>query len=271
MMIFDYTDYRDFLQETFKGKRRKKNCNLSLAAKKTGIHPSVLSQVLAHSRDLSPDQALQLARFLKQTLPETEYFLSLVNYSRATASEYKDFLKDKIKEQRSEALNASKWFTHDAQMSNENKATFYSSWIYSAIRLFCSTNEAGVSLDQMEQRFIVPRQKIVEVVQFLLSTGMITEEKGKYKMGPLRTYLEFGSPYLVQHHSNWRLQAIQKTIRLTKEELMFTSTLSVSKDDFQKIKKNLLKEISQVSKIVAPSKAEDVACLNIDLFWIDGA
>ncbi|MNT19470.1 hypothetical protein D3C72_1547300 [compost metagenome] len=87
-------------------------------------------------------------------------------------------------------------------------------------------------------------------------------------MAQQSTHLEKGSPFLIKHHGNWRVEAIQKSEVLTDEEMMFTANVSLNKEDFLKIRETLVKTIQDVLKTVKDSPAEDVANLNIDLFWM---
>ena len=53
---------------------------------------------------------------------------------------------------------------------------------------------------------------------------------------------------------------------ITKEDLVFTAPISISKNDFEQIRKNLLSTITEISKVVTESKDEEVVYLGID--WI---
>lgn len=50
------------------------------------------------------------------------------------------------------------------------------------------------------------------------------------------------------------------------EDLYFTSPMSLSPDTYGEVRALLLAAIEEVSKKVAPSPSESVACLSIDLF-----
>ena len=106
------------------------------------------------------------------------------------------------------------------------------------------------------------------MMQFLTDTKLIIVEGPLYKMGPQRTHLESSSPLIQKHHSNWRLKALQRSDSLDPEELMYTSPVSLSREDFKIIREDLVLMIKKVLDRVHPSPAEEVACLNIDFFWV---
>ena len=61
---------------------------------------------------------------------------------------------------------------------------------------------------------------------------------------------------------------MQGVERLAQDELMFTCPMSISKADFKKIRETLSRLIEELSPLIKESPAEDIACVNFDLFWI---
>ncbi len=269
MSIFQFTDYRAYLKNHLQQLPKKGHGELTRIAKHLSVHTTLLSLIFQGSRDFSLEQAFDLADYLQLTELEREYFFQLVQFARAGNQRYRKFLKGKIDHTRTEANKIVHRFEHEKALTEAQKSVFYSSWVYSAIRLFTSTHPSGRRLEEMVERFELPRAKVVEVLDFLCAGGLVVEEKGKYKMSVQRTFLAQGSPHLLKHHSNWRIKAIQRSDRLNEEELMFTSPLSLSQSDFAKIRDQLAEALKNVSGIVKDSPAEEVACLNVDLFWVN--
>lgn len=268
MSLFNFENYREYLQDHLLKLPKKGHGELAKMAKALGVHSTLMSLILSGERELTLEQGYDLAKYLQLTDIETEYLTLLVQYARAGNHRYQHFIQKKLEKIRKEATQIVKRFGHEKTLSENDRTTFYSSWIYSAMRLFTSTDDSGVTIEKLVEKFQMPRPKVIEIVEFLVSVGLVVTENEKYKMGPQRTFLEFGSPHLLKHQTNWRLKALQQADQLSEKELMFTSPISVSKDDFQKIREHLADYIKQFSQIVKDSPAEDIACLNIDLFWI---
>jgi len=225
--------------------------------------------VLSGARDFNLEQAADLSDYLGHTELEQEYFLTLIQLERAGNQRLKNHLRKRIDKIQKEANKIENRFEHDRKLTDEERAIFYSSWIYSAVRLFCSLSEDGKTTVQVVERFKISRLKAVEVLTFLKAAGLLIEDKDHFKMGVSRTYLEHGSPYLSRHHANWRLKSLQKSDLISDKELMFTFPMSLSKKDFEKIREEFAQLLKKVSGIVKDSPAEDIACLNIDLFWLE--
>lgn len=190
------------------------------------MHSTFVSLVFQEKRDLSGEQALLLARHLGLTEAETDYFLLLVQLARAGNHPLREHTKKKIREAREAAKKLSSRFEHERQLDAEERQTFYSSWHYSAIRVFASTAEGGRTVEEICERFGLPRLQVVEALQFLTRTQLVLQERDRYRIGPQRTFLEKGHPLLKCHHGNWRMKALQQYERLTDDEMMFTSTTS---------------------------------------------
>ena len=97
---------------------------------------------------------------------------------------------------------------------------------------------------------------------------MVIETDGIFSSGPVATHLEKKSPFLIKHHTNWRLKAIQAAESLSDQELMYSANVSISKKDFTVLREELMQVIQRFVEVVKPSPAEDIAQFNLDFFWI---
>ena len=90
----------------------------------------------------------------------------------------------------------------------------------------------------------------------------------RYTMGVQSTFVERGSPHLMKHHANWRVKAVQDSDLMRETDLMFTGQISLSNSDFLFLRERITEFIKLASERAKDSKAEDVACLNIDWFRV---
>lgn len=268
MKIFSYTDYRAFLRDHFRSLKNGGRGQLSKLASHLGVHSTFVSLVFKEKRELSPEQAMQVANYLQLSNSETDYFFQLVQLSRSGTPQLTEYIKSKIHSAQLEAKKLSTQYEHEHQLNPEERQTFYSSWHYSAIRIFTSTNPQGVVADEISKRLQLSRRTTAEAMDFLLKTKLVRQEASRYLVGPQRTFLEKGHPLLKCHHSNWRLKALQQYERLTDDELMFTTTLSLSRKDFARLREQLAEFVKTTSNTIKETDPEDIACVNLDLFWI---
>ncbi len=237
-------------------------------SKAIGVHQTLLSLVLSGERNLTLEQAHDLTLYLSLTDLESEYFSLLVQFARAGNTRYKQSIRKKLEKTRSDAVKISKRVDQGKVLSDQQRAINYSSWVYSAVRLFASTDEMGKTFEEIQGRFRLTRQRTSEILTFLDSCGLVTQQGDQYRMGMQRTFLEHGSPHLLKHHSNWRIKVLEQAHEISDNELMFTSPVSLSKKDFDILRERTAAFITAFLKSVDDSPAEELACLNIDFVRI---
>jgi hypothetical protein len=84
--------------------------------------------------------------------------------------------------------------------------------------------------------------------------------------GTTYLHLESDSPLISVHHSRWRQKAIERHPVLTDRELAYSSPMSLSVADVEKVRGYITSLISEVNKVRDPSPCETTYVLNID--WI---
>lgn len=267
--IFNYSEYQDYLRAWIADLPQRGRGELAKIARHLEINTTLLSQIMSKSRDFSMEQTLCLGHYLGLNKLELEYFLDLVQLSKANHHLLRKHLQEKLGELRTASKKLATRIRHEKNLSDSEKAIFYSSWIYSAIHLFTSIQEKGVNLEEVTQRFDLTRSKAAEILRFLCDTNLCLESKGYFSIGTQSTFVPKGSPHLNRHHLNWRIKSMEKLERLEDEELMYTAQISISKNDFEKIRELAVDFIQKVNEIAKPSAAEEIVNLNLDLFKLD--
>jgi uncharacterized protein (TIGR02147 family) len=232
-----------------------------------GAHPTLVSQVLNGQRDFSSEQILRLGKYFGLPPEDIDYLMLLLQFERAGTNDLKKFYENKIEVAKKASIKIVNRLAEHRRLSEHERSIFYSSWIYMAVWLYTSVN-AGQTIDSASQRFQISRAQVSEILTFLKNVGLCKEEEGIYQMQSQYLHLEFGSYFLNSHHTHWRLKSLERIENLTEDELMFTSPFSVSKKDFEKIREEIIQLIKSTSKIIKDSPAEDIACMNFELFWI---
>lgn len=265
MSIYDYRDYKVFLRELIESFPKKGRGQARRLAEHLKVNSVVVSQILAGSRDFSSEQALPVAGFFGLDERATEYLVLLIQRARAGTKELENFYDRKIQTQRQANQDLKNRVVEHKELSDSDKGIFYSNWFYSGIRLLSSI-EGFQSVDEIASYFGMSRAKVSEVVSFLTERGLCKEIKGKIHMGTTATYVDSTSKYVNSHRRNWRLKALERFTEPKESDLFYSSPYSLSEKDAEKIREELVKMISQISKKVGDSPAERLVCLNIDWF-----
>lgn len=268
MRIFEFTEISPFLRHYLHNLPRKGHGEVTRLARFLRVSTTLVSQVISGKKSFTPEQAQRLSTYMGFTNLEADYFTFMIQKDRAGSADLKKYWAAKLKELRDESMKLSKRVKVDRTLNDTERAVFYSTPLYSAIRLFTSTSEKGISLDQICERFEITRVKAAEMIKFLVETGLCVDDGGLFKMGAQKTHVEQGSPHLLKHHANWRIRAIRQSEDLLPTELMYTAPVSLSKKDFDFLREEMAAFIDKFLKKVHASPAEEIACFNLDFFWI---
>ena len=267
MNIFEYDDYKEALKLYIRnhGKARGAFKNL---AEYLGVHATLVSQILSGSKDFTEEQIFSACEFLGIAKLECHYLWLLVQIERAGSVKLKNHYQELKNELRKQSLQVSNRVQKNRKLSQDEKAIFYSSWIYSAVQV-ASTLDRNVDFEFICDRFHLSPAKAREILDFLIQIQMVVEKEGRFYPGATSTHLEKKSPFIVKHHTSWRLKAIQAAENLSDEELIYSANFSVSKKDFATLREEMVQVIQRFLNVVKDSPAEEVAQFNLDFFWID--
>lgn len=267
LSIFEFENYKAYLSQVIETFPQKGRGQINKIANYLSAHPTLVSQVLNGTRDFSPEQIHKLSEYLDLQPLETDYLILLVQYERAGTHEFKKYYKKKLDDLKKSSLNISQRLGKKHELTDLERSIFYSNWTYLAVWLFCSVDN-GQNVESISKRLNITPIQTKDIIDFLLSVGLCSNESGIYKMQSQHIHAEFGSLFLGQHHTNWRIKSLERINDLDAEELMFTSPFSISKKDFLTIREQFVKLIKSTSKTIKDSPAEDIACMNLDLVWI---
>lgn len=265
MGIFDFTDYKLFINTYFSTLPKKGHGQYRKLSILLNVSSVVVSQVLKGSRHFTLEQALEISKFLGLSENETEYFLLMISKERAGTQQLVKYYTNQMHQMRKDNESVKNKIVTHSELSDLEKSIFYSNWYYSGIRLLSSIDGYN-DVDSIANYFGLSKQKVRKIIDFLLQTQLCKEEGNKVTMNMKTTYIAPESPFINSHRRNWRLKAMERLNESTEDELFFSSPYSLGKKDISKIKKEILSLIQNTSKVVADSPCEEVACLNIDWF-----
>ncbi len=267
MDLMQYSSSARYLKDRIESLPNKGRGEMAKIAEHLGVHSTLISFIASEKRFLSLEQGMDLAEYWGLGTQEIEYWMVLIESERAGNVKLKSYFSEKLKDIRKRHQHLPSRMKSAKSLNEKNSGIFYSNWLYSAIRLFCSTAKNGKSLEDIQLEFDLNRDTSLGMVEFLTSNELLLKEKGLYLMGTQRTSVGANSPYVRNHLSNWRMRSLNRLDRITNEELMVSSPFSISKSDFSKLKQMLLDFVENSSEIIRESPADDVACFNLDLFW----
>lgn len=265
MWIGEFEDYRSFLKALIKTFPKNGRGQARKLAEHLNIAPVVVSYVLTGDRDFTPDQGVQVASYFGLDERATEYLLNLIHLARAETKELKVIYKKKLEGLRDEAKKIKNIVAESKELTELEKATFYSNWYYSGVRVLSSIKEYQ-TVDAIANYFGLSRSMVGGIVSFLVSTGLCVEESGKIRVGSRSTHVGDTDRFVNSHRRNWRQKGIEKMTEPDGKDLFYSSAVSISEKDAEEVRKEMLELIKRFSKRVVDSRDEKVMCINLDWF-----
>lgn len=265
--IFEYNYYKKFINDYIKA-QPKRGYGLKRAfADAAGCQVGYISQIFNGENHLSGEQAESIARFIGLNESELDYFLTLILKDRAGSVQLKNFYLNALKEKQESHANLRNRMKITESLSIEDQAIYYSKWYFGAIHMLVTIPEYRTS-DAIASYLNLPIKKVREAIDFLTSRSFLVLEKNEYIVKSPFLHLEKGSPLLISHHTNWRVQAIQSIANEREFDIHFSSCITLSDEDIKKIRTKISNYIEELSILIKPSKEERIYCLNVDFFEV---
>ena len=265
MDIFEHDDYKTLTLAWVKEQENNGRGQLQRMAKHLQASSTFISQVFRGNRDLTADQALTLSDYFKFSQLERDYYVLLVQKARAGSAAFKIYAEEKLRAVQRKSSNLKSRIDVDKELTDVQKARFYSSWHYAAIRNLLALPGHHTSMS-IAQRLNLDLPAIEEALEFLVESGLCVNHEGRVVPGPKITHLEASSPLVKARQVQWRLKAFEAMDRPHSKTLFYTCPMSLSAETKAEIRALLVQTIQDLLGKVKDSPSEELACLNIDWF-----
>jgi uncharacterized protein (TIGR02147 family) len=263
--VFEFLDYKLFLLSAEDSRKAYQRGFRSKLAEFIGCQSGYISHVLNGKAHLSLEQALRVAEFLSLKESERKYLLLLVERARAGTSELKSHFESELRVLKDAHLNIRERVGSSLALSESDQSTYYSSWHYLAVHVLSSLAEYN-DAKSIAHALQIPDEVAGRVLLFLIRAGIITETKGRLKAGLTQVHLNRESPLIRQHHTNWRIAAIQSLMNEEKNDVHYSTLSTLSKADAENLKSDMIKLIEHYVATVKPSKEEVMYGFNLDFY-----
>lgn len=271
-IIFSANNYTEYLKGRIQALPKQGHGVRSQWAKAIDCQVAFVSHVLNDRYHLNLEQACALSQHLGHNELEHEYFLNLVSKARAGTKNLKNFFESRLSQIRLQVEKSNSQIQNRMKIQNElsieDQAIYYSSWIFSAVHIILTIPEFQTSAEVIAQHFNEQISSIRKVLEFLESRGLIEQKQGRMQVKNFYMFINRKSPLFSSQQVTWRQKAIQSIYQNKENHVHFSSVFSISKEDEEKIRKLLLQTIENSTEIIKPSKEEKLFSIGIDFFEV---
>jgi uncharacterized protein (TIGR02147 family) len=265
--LFNYSDYRDYLRDYLDLRRTLEKGVQTKLAHEMGCQPAYVSKVLAKDAHFSLEQAERVSHFCHHTEIEKHFYLLITQQVRAATPQLKKFFTEQIQTLRLKNKSLKEHMKLDMLSDLETQIHYYGSWTIATIHVLL-TIPSFQTRQEICSKLNLSILDVSKVIDFLKSKGMVEENSGRLKVGAVGLHLGSDSPIIKQHHHNWRLKAMDAIVRNNEDDLHYSSVVSLSVEDRERFRAELVKWIANFRKEVSLSKEEDLAAICIDFFYL---
>lgn len=264
-MIFEYSDYRLYIEKFISQLPLKGHGFRTKMAEHLDCKTSFISQVLNGNQNLSSEQAFALNSLFNHGESEGKYFLTLVQISRAGNKALKDHYKKEAEQIRNESLRLKNRVQADVIRNKEDEFKYFSSADYAYVHIL-TTIPQYQSKEALLRKLNTSPSYLEKILDYLLRLGYVVYEKGKYLPGPSILHVPDDAAIISTHHTNWRIQAIKACQSPQDLDFHYSSMISISEEDFLKIKAMIIKSIENYREIINASASDKPYSFCLDFY-----
>lgn len=264
--IFEYTDYRRFLSDTYLfGKAKNRSFSFRYFSRITGFQSSnYLMLVMKGLRNLSVDGAEKIAKGLKLNREETVFFVNLVQLNQSKTAEDRQTYAERL--MRSKAFKK----LHPLK---ETQYNYYAQWYYILVRELVGLPDFKEDFGWISKHTIpsLTAAEAGRAIEELLKLGLLKRDsQGRLRQSEakLATADEVTAAPVANYHREMMKKAAESidTIDRSKREISSVTFLA-SKESVNKVKEMIQVFRKEVTQVLSEGKRPDtIYQLNFQLF-----
>ncbi|NLG19159.1 MAG: TIGR02147 family protein [Fibrobacter sp.] len=265
--LFEYQDYRSFLQDYYKEqKEQKKKFSYRYFSEKAGIKaPSFLFYVIEGKRNLTKGTILKISQAIGFNRQEEEYFEYLVFFNQAKTIVEKTEYYSRLVEIRKPI---------DIAVIDKDRYEYYSAWYHSVIREVVTFFDFKGDFERLGA-FLVPQIRATEAKKsiFLLEQlGFIEQDKDGHfyqTQNLINAKPGVSDAFVIEKFQVSMLQMAMQAYDRTEihDRMMTSTTFSISRETFDLFKLRIRELHNQLMEMARIDGSPEFACqLTLNLF-----
>lgn len=263
--VYEYRDYKKFVQDWIEQAPHGGRGYRRALAEAIGCQTPFITHVLSGNYHFSAEQAERCGRWMGLTDQEVEFLVLLVMQQRSGTKTLEKLWERQIADRRKQSVALKKRVAIRDSLSREDQLIYYSSWHYAAVHM-ALLNPESQHIEGLQEAIQLPLTRLVKILDFLIDRGLVRKDKNLFKVAKSFLHLELESPLVLQHHTNWRLKAVEAVAAHDPENLHYSGVISLSREDFEWVRARLSLLLEEIAERIKGSSDESLATLAFDWF-----
>lgn len=267
LRFFEHTSYIDVIKEIISENVHTRGYQSHLA-KAAGCHASHLSHVLNGRAHFNLEQAIAVCEFWKFNDLHTDYFVTLVNQSRAGTDLLREkFTRDleKIRSDSLRGVSLQRNSTPVVVLESEQSIHYMSAWYVSAIHAALGI-ESLRTIKALAARFHLPEDQVALVLKELEAFKMAKQENGVWESTSLMALGGDTKSIIKIYHNVVRQKANVALDTRTEHDYFTTNLMSFGRSQIPEMKTRLQNAVRSILEDSQKSDQEELVFLTVDFF-----
>lgn len=264
--LFDHNDYKDYLRHILKSGEGARGTQSALA-KAIGCQSSYLYQILRGKAELTEDQSFKTTVFLKYSELEREYFLSLVQHSKAASPELRDFLKTRLKKlvENYQELHHRSDASQPAR-DNEFWEYYFSSILPSTIHILTSSSNYQ-TINAIGKKLVIDENLVLFHLKKMSAFQLVEFSAGKWIFQSPSIHFSKDSKFNYSLQIARRLEALNLLNRkgIEKDNLHFSTLFTLDAETLSQLRTMITNFVESAQTKIHQGGSDEPFVLNIDL------
>ncbi len=265
--LFEFLDYRAWIQHQIEINATTRGYQ-NLLARAAGCQRSYLSRAIHSQVELTPEHAAGLARHWSFNADQTEYFVGLVNLSRAGTAELRTLIERRLRELAERNLTVTRQIPRSVSLSDESsQLPYYSAWYMAAVHMALTIPELRTE-SAIARKLRLPTPIIHRALEELEHLGLAQRTGYQWEATKSNLHLSAGSTVDRLSQSAWRQFIGTRLQEGDSEGLHYSGVHTLSRSDLSRLRTLWLECLRNSRELIAPSPEQELVCLAFDLFAI---
>jgi uncharacterized protein (TIGR02147 family) len=269
MSIFKYLDYRSFLNDELK--KRKKDIpsfTQERLCQQVGIRTTYLSNVLKGRGNFNSDQIYSLAHHLKLTPEEAQYLFLLKEYDQSVSKDRKSQLKSEIDRLSQKAHKTENHLSAKVRKDEHDLIMkYYGDPNIKIVHVLLQIPRYANNYQKISEDLNMQSDYLHRIFNQLAELEIIRFDQKKIEVLKKNYHLPKESPMLLPHQLLMRMRSGQRLQEVEADKrFSFSVTFTGTEETRQSIHERFLVFLKEIEKFVKDSPTENAYQINFDLF-----
>ncbi len=263
--LFQYQDYRDFL-EFLVGQRDSRKFTRSSLARAMGCQAAYFSQVLKGRASLTEEHGIKLCVYLGFNEVETDYFMVILRLGRSGHQVLTQYLEGQRKRLKRLGAEVDAKISKETNRISEELSHYYcSSWIPSTIHLATSCSSYQ-TVGSLAQRFGLQKEMVEFHLSMLEKYSLVKFGGHRWSFNGDSIHISKGSAQDLSFQTNNRIRSLSAIQARKERSVHYSALLSLDERTANEIREKVIETISDLLHRAEPAPAEEVYSVCIDFF-----